>query len=334
MYKDSIERLQNGKKNIRKQGMLWLAMGVFLAGSFLSADDYFDWREFGAREVQKAPQNPVARARFIVAQVGRELTRQGIRPNTSYLGRARSFATHSDQSLGTCNDLAVVIRDALGGAGFDEKALHTVVTSKRGLSRLNRGWLFDVNLDHAVPVLLIDGKAYTFDLWAHGGLRGNFDYFDSSIWCGLELRNWGRTMENYGYSEYCVDKGSRSEFISRDMNRIIRDLLLRSNQAKKPAGQPVSPASGSAGEETIVREYRAVYPAYLQAFHKGKRVQMIANAVKVGTDRYRCANKVFDIIRDGPRKGEVYCCSSFDRIVPLSNLRQGLAQMKQFLGRK
>jgi len=310
-------------------GIVWCAVQAV-------EEEYFNWREFGYREARNAPTEPLARARYIVARVGLELKRQNIKPNSSFLGRARSFLAHQDQSLGTCNDLAEVIQDALNGAGFKEKQLYAIVTSKQGLSRLNKGWLFDVNLEHAVPVLLVDGKPYTFDLWAHGGLEGSFENFDKSLWNGLELRNWSNTLQDYGYTAFSINKGKKGEFNSDDLNLTIKELLLRSGQGRSPGNAPAAGQGNDSlsAEDKIVLEYRAIYPEYLKAFHKGKRVEVIANAVKMGDKQYRCANKIYDIIKDGPRKGEEYCCSSFDNIVPLYNLSGGLPEMKKFLGRK
>ena len=318
-----------------KKFSLLVLLGILWSAGQAVAVDYFDWREFGERQALNAPTEPLARAKYIVTRVGLELKRQNIKPNSSFYERARSFLTHQDQSLGTCNDLAEVIQDALNGAGFKEKQLYSLVTSKQGLSRLNKGWLFDVNLDHAVPVLLIDGKPYTFDLWAHGGLEGSFENFDKSIWNGLELRNWSNTLQDYGYTAFSINKGKKSEFNSADLNLTIKELLLRSGQGKSPGNTQVTGAGNNSmsSEEKIVQEYRAIYPAYLRAFHKGKRVEVIANAVKMGDNQYRCANKIYDIIKDGPRKGEEYCCSSFDNIVPLYNLSSGLPEMKKSLGR-
>jgi hypothetical protein len=316
--------------------LAWLfLLAIFWSATLAGEAEYFNWREFGSKTAIGAPVEPLARARYIVARVGYELKRQKIKPNASFYGRARSFLAHQDQSLGTCNDLAEVIQDALNGAGFQEKQLYSLVTSKEGLSRLNKGWLFDVNLDHAVPVLMIDGKPYTFDLWAHGGLEGAFENFDKSIWNGLELRSWSNALQEYGYTAFSVNKGEKSEFDSADLNLTIKELLLRSGQGRSPGNaQAMETGNNSpSSEEKIVLEYRAIYPAYLSAFHKGKRVVVIANAVKMGDNKYRCANKIYDIIKDGPRKGEEYCCSSFDNIVSLDNLSGGLPAMKKFLGR-
>jgi hypothetical protein len=320
---------------MRKLAFLVL-LGILWSAGQAVAVDFFDWREFGERQALNAPTEPLARARYIVTRVGQELKRQNIKPNSSFYGRARSFLAHQDQALGTCNDLAEVVQDALNGAGFKEKQLYSIVTSKQGLSRLNKGWLFDVNLEHAVPVLLIDGKPYTFDLWAHGGLESSFDNFDKSIWNGLALRNWSITLQDYGYTAFSINKGKKSEFNSADLNLTIRELLLRSGQGKSPGNIPVTgPGNNSlSSEDKIVQEYQAIYPAYLRAFHKGKRVEVIANAVKMDDNKYRCANKIYDIIKDGPRQGEEYCCSSFDNIVPLYNLSGGLPEMKKFLGQK
>jgi hypothetical protein len=84
-------------------------------------------------------------------------------------------------------------------------------------------------------------------------------------------------------------------------------------------------------EESILYEYRYLYREYLFAFHKGNRVEIVANAEKIGTDKYRCTHNVYCIIKDGPRKGEEYKCVSYDKIYSLSDLRSAMITMEEFL---
>jgi hypothetical protein len=84
-------------------------------------------------------------------------------------------------------------------------------------------------------------------------------------------------------------------------------------------------------EESILHEYRYLYREYLFAFHKGDRVEIVANAEKIGADKYHCAYNVYCMIKDGPRKGEEYKCVSHDTIHSLSGLRGAMPMMTEFL---
>jgi hypothetical protein len=86
-------------------------------------------------------------------------------------------------------------------------------------------------------------------------------------------------------------------------------------------------------EQSILHEYRYVYREYLFAFHKNQRVEIVANAVKVGDDKYRCAYNVYCLIKDGPRKGEEYKCVSHDKAHSLSYLQSAIPRMQEYINK-
>jgi hypothetical protein len=312
-----------------------MCLQVFLTAPL--EGEYFDWRAFGEREEKNAPSDQLQKARYIAIRVGQELKKQGIQPNYSVFGRARAFVQHGDQSIGTCNDLAEILKDALSGAGFDDSQLFTVLASKKGFARFKKGWVFDVNLDHAAAVLVINDTPYSFDLWAHGGTDGTFDGFDRSIWNGLELKAWGSTLQNYDYSVFTINPGKRSQSNPLDLTSIIKLIVHRAGQKQRSSQPPsntlpVSSSAGTSQNEQILNEYRSLYPSYLRKFHQGNRVEVLANAVLVG-DRYKCAYKTYCIVKDGPRKGEEYVCASFERLFTLADLRGLIPVMKKELSK-
>jgi hypothetical protein len=86
-------------------------------------------------------------------------------------------------------------------------------------------------------------------------------------------------------------------------------------------------------EQSILHEYRYAYREYLFAFHKNQRVEIVANAVKVGDDKYRCAYNVYCLIKDGPRKGEEYKCVTHDKAHSLFYLKSAIPRMKEYINK-
>lgn len=99
---------------------------------------------------------------------------------------------------------------------------------------------------------------------------------------------------------------------------------------------PVPTLSEEARRQQILAEYRSIYPSYISWFyeHDGVpgRVEIIANAEEVGPDLYRLAYKFWQIIEDGPRKGEEYVAASLDLNFSLGELEAQLEDMKKKLG--
>jgi hypothetical protein len=296
-------------------------------GSVFSQD--FDWREWGAREAKYAPAGQLQKAQYLAARLGQELKRQGIDPNYSYVGRVWSKLKHGNQALGTCQDLTEVVKDAFGGAGFAQDQICSVMASKQGIARLNKLWLFDPNLDHVAPVLVIDGMPYVFDLWLFGGERGHFAGFNGSVWNGIPLKSWGETLQGYSYSIFYINYGLKnSQFGPARLPIIIEEVLRRASPG--PAiGKSQGQTSG-ATEAEIVSAYKGIYPVYLNTFHRGNRIDILASADKKGNG-YFSAHKVYCIVKDGPRKNEEYCCASFEREYTLSQLQAATREMQRFL---
>jgi hypothetical protein len=83
--------------------------------------------------------------------------------------------------------------------------------------------------------------------------------------------------------------------------------------------------------EAVLEEYRSLYPAYLQKYYSGRSIEMRANATPSGSE-YLCSYIAWDIIKDGPRKGERYKAADFTRLFTLSDLKGLIPGMKKLLG--
>ena len=95
---------------------------------------------------------------------------------------------------------------------------------------------------------------------------------------------------------------------------------------------PVPTPDEETHRQQVLAEYRSIYPGYLSWFHKNGRIELIANAEEVGPNQYRVAYKLWQIIEDGPRKGEEYEAVSLDLNFNLGQLEADLAIMKKNLG--
>jgi hypothetical protein len=301
-------------------------------------EEFFNWTEFGAMLKANAPAGELEKAKYIADNVAKELVRQKINPNYSIFTRGEAILKQGEQSLGTCNDLAEVLQDTLRGAGFSDKQMYTVMGSKEGGARLQGGWIFDYNLDHVVCVVVVDGTPYTFDLWVHGGEKGTFADFNNSAWNGLRLENWAEIMKKFDYSTFSLDPETKREYRDQSLENVRKLILKRTGIEIENKGHNQNQAgttlSGKESSQETLNEFRKLYPAYLQKFHKGNEVQVIANATEdAATKKYRCANKVFCIVKDGPRKGEKYCCASFEALRTVFELKASIPGMKELLSK-
>lgn len=317
---------------MKKYGnFLFFILFVILVSPVSVFSQFFDWREWGAREAKYAPADPLQKAQYLATRLGQELKRQGVDPNYSYIGRVWSQVKHGNQALGTCQDLTEIVKDAFGGAGFPPDQTYSVMASKQGMARYKL-WLFDLSLDHVAPVLVIDGTPYVFDLWLFGGEQGHFAGFNGSVWNGIPLKSWGETLQGYSYSTFYINYGlQNSQYGPKDLQTMIKELLRRANSG--PALGTSQGKTRGTTEAEIVAAYKGIYPVYLNTFHRGNRIDLLASADKKDKG-YFSAHKVYCIIKDGPRKGEEYCCASFERIYTLSQLQAATREMQRFLDEK
>lgn len=90
-----------------------------------------------------------------------------------------------------------------------------------------------------------------------------------------------------------------------------------------------------AHRQRILAEYRLLYPEFLPWFYNYKgRIELIANAEEVGPDLYRVAYKLWQVVEEGPRKGEEYVAAYLDLNCTLEQLEADLALMKKKLGKE
>jgi len=199
------------------------------------------WKAFGAQLKNTAPANELDRARYIATEVGKKLDELGISPNTSYLSRPVAGYRFGDQGVGTCGYLNDSLAEAFKGAMLQEKQIHSVTGYKEGWQQLNRGYLFDVNLNHVAPVVVVDGVPYTFDLWMHGGSQGKFGGFENSAYNAITTEGWGRLMEvHQGYTGFSDDEGATIKRFSE----VHRSLIDRTQTGLGVLRYVITDASG------------------------------------------------------------------------------------------
>ncbi|MEI6157655.1 MAG: PKD domain-containing protein, partial [Atribacterota bacterium] len=110
------------------------------------------------------------------------------------------------------------------------------------------------------------------------------------------------------------------------------EFVVEETPTPEPTPSPAPTMNEEQRRQDILAEYRALYPQSLRAFHKFGRVEVIANADEVGSDQYHVAYKLWQIIEDGPRKGEEYEAVSLDLIFNLGQLEADLPIMRKNLG--
>lgn len=97
-------------------------------------------------------------------------------------------------------------------------------------------------------------------------------------------------------------------------------------------GTPGSRTPATRTAETILGEYRALYPAYLQLRYPGATIEMRANATGSG-NTYLCSYIAWGIHKDGPNKGKPFKVVEFARDFTLSGLDGLIPAMRKALGR-
>ncbi len=214
-----------------------------------------EWKEFGEKLRAKAPADEIQKARFIAAEVAKELDRKGITANTSLLGRIGASLKYGNSEAATCGYLNDAVTASLKGAGFDAGQIHSVVGYKDGWQALNRGYIFDVNINHVAPVVVIDGVPYSFDLWAHGGSEGSFKDFSNSAWNGIKTESWGELMRKHqGYNAFSSDEGITKKDLAEAKEELVEktkaNLKAMRIEVRDSYGKPVSGAQVTLTQET------------------------------------------------------------------------------------
>lgn len=234
------------------------------------------WKVFGAQLKNSAPANELDRAKYIATAVGKKLDELGISPNTSYLSRPVAGYQFGDQGVGTCGYLNDSLTEAFKGAMLQEGQIHSVIGYKEGWQQLNRGWLFDVNLNHVAPVVVIDGVPYTFDLWMHGGTQGKFGGFENSAYNAITTEGWGRLMEvHQGYTGFSTDEGATIRRFGEAHQELVDKTQMRLGVLRyvitDPSGKPVPGAQVSlTGEVRMSGSTDGEGIAFIKGVKKGE----------------------------------------------------------------
>jgi len=214
-----------------------------------------DWKKFGEQLRSRAPADELEKARFVAAEVAKELDRKGITANTSLIGRIGASMKYGNSEAATCGYLNDAVTASLKGAGFDAGQIHSVVGYKDGWQALNRGYIFDVNINHVAPVVVIDGVPYSFDLWAHGGSEGSFKDFGNSAWNGIKTESWGELMHKHqGYNAFSSDEGITKKDLAGANEELVEktktNLKAMRIEVRDGYGKPVSGAHVTLTQET------------------------------------------------------------------------------------
>lgn len=245
-----------------------------------------DWKQFGEQLKTTAPAGELEKARYITSRVAKELDRRGITPNTSLIGRIDASLRYGNSEAATCGYLNDAVTEALKGSGFDPGQIHSVVGYKDGWQALNRGYIFDVNINHVAPVVVIDGVPYSFDLWSHGGSEGNFKNFDNSAWNGIKTEDWGKLMNKHqGYNSFSSDEG----VTKKDLDEANRELVEKTKtnlkaikiEVRDNTGKPVGGA-----HVTLTAEMRLSGTTGADGTVTAKGVKPATYAVRVTADGY------------------------------------------------
>lgn len=290
------------------------------------------WEALGARHKNEFAGVPQKKAMFIAGLVGEHLAQDGIKPNADVIGRAGAMSTHGDQTAGTCGDVAEVMRNAFIGAGFAHHEMFKLVVKKSGLNQLNRGWVFDVNIEHVVFGAVVDGKPVVFEAWGYGGEKGSFAGFYKSVWNGMDLHVWLDTMRKHGYDTYSYGDDNFQSINADRISNFLRKLEFKGSS--RPARRPVPGRGGSptGGDDTarIENEFRSLYPLWLRKRDDPTSVtKVLVNARKEGDGRYfisietRCTNA----------QGASWVFASRTLYMTLADMRESIQVYKRDLGR-
>ncbi|HOD74768.1 MAG TPA: carboxypeptidase-like regulatory domain-containing protein, partial [Syntrophorhabdaceae bacterium] len=186
----------------------------------------------------------------------------------------------------TCGYLNDAVTASLKGAGFDAGQIHSVVGYKDGWQALNRGYIFDVNINHVAPVVVIDGAPYSFDLWAHGGSEGSFKDFGNSAWNGIKTESWGELMRKHqGYNAFSSDEGITKKDLAEANEELVEktkaNLKAMRIEVRDSYGKPVSGA-----RVTLTHETRYSGTTGMDGSVTAKGVKPAKYAVRVTAEGY------------------------------------------------
>jgi len=297
-----------------------------------TAPEMRKWEALGAKHKNEFAGAPQKKAMFIAGLVGERLAQDGVKPNADVIGRAGALAAHGDQAAGTCGDVAEVMRNAFVGAGFAHHEMFKLVVRKSGLNQLNRGWVFDVNIEHVVFGAVVEGKPVVFEAWGYGGENGSFAGFHKSVWNGMDLHVWLDTMRKHGYDTYSYGDDRFRPVDADRISNFLRKLEFKgsSRPAKRPV--PVPGGSTTGGDDTarIESEFSSLYPLWLRKRDDPTSVTtVLVNARKEGDGRYfisietRCTNA----------QGASWVCASRTLYMTLADMRESIQVYKRDLGR-
>ena len=300
----------------------------------LGADVRPEWKAFGEKYKNRYPGDDTKKAVFLSGVVGEALFQMKIDPNYDLLGRARASRKHGNQSAGTCGDIAEILRNVFEGAGFKRHQMFKILVKKEGLDAVKQGWIFDYNLEHAVFGVIVNGKPVVFDAWAYGGDNGSFGDFYKSIWNGMDLSVWLKTMQNHNYSSYSYGDPNFKTIDVDDIYLLLGKIELQGSGRLQKKPQRIQDDSVD-GISRVEAEFRALYPKWLNATKgPGARIVVTANAVKVGPNKYRVASEIRRIAEHGTLKGKEYTSGSIDNFMTFGELKAAVKFYKKELGIK
>lgn len=312
-----------------------MALAIGLAAAPLparTAPEMRKWEALGAQHRNEFSGQPQKKAMFIAGLVAERLAQDGVKPNADVIGRAGALATHGDQAAGTCGDVAEVMRNAFVGAGFAHHEMFKLVVRKSGLNQLNRGWVFDVNIEHVVFGAVVDGKPVVFEAWGYGGENGSFAGFYKSVWNGMDLHVWLATMRKHGYDTYSYGDDHFRPVDADRISNFLRKLEFKgsSRPAKRPTLVPGTSPGGGDDTARVESEFRSLYPLWLRKRDDPTSVTtVLVNARREGDGRYfisietRCRNA----------QGASWVCASRTLYMTLADLRESVQVYKRDLGR-
>ncbi len=264
------------------------------------------WKQFGQQLKANAPANELQKARYVASRVAMELDRRGINVNTSLIGRIDASLRYGNSEAATCGYLNDAFTEALKGSGFDTGQIHSVVGYKDGWQALNRGYIFDVNINHVAPVVVIDGVPYSFDLWAHGGSKGSFKDFGNSAWNGIKTKDWGKLMyKHQGYNSFSSDEGITKKELDKANEELVEktkaNLKAIKIEVRGNSGRPVAGA-----HVTLTGEMRLSGTTGADGTVTAKGVKAATYAVRITADGYLTYTDSFQLV---PSREDRYSAS-------------------------